>query len=258
MRDAERDLRSDVRDDYQPSTYGALWAGQYDDFYADVDDSVIDFLASLADPPKALELAIGTGRIALPLSAKGVAVTGIDVSTEMVAKLKGKAGGEAIEVIMGDMADVDVDDSFPLIYLTFNTIFALLTQETQVECFRNVSSHLESGGRFVIDCFVPDLKQYDSNNTRMGVSSISSNAEHVYEMSIHHLDTQRITSHVVKRHASGTTDVLPIEIRYAWPSELDLMAQLSGLELEDRWGWYDRRRFTESSGQHVSVYRKPF
>ena len=257
MRDVKGHLLPNVRDDYQASTYGDMWAGQYDDFYADLDDSVVDFLASLADPPKALELAIGTGRIALPLMAKGVAVTGIDVSSEMVAKLKAKAGGEAIEVVMGDMAKVDVDDTFPLIYLAFNTIFALLTQETQVECFRNVSSHLEPGGQFVIDCFVPDVRRFDSDDTRMGVSSISSNSEHVYEMSIHNPQTQRITSHVVRRHASGVTDVLPIEIRYAWPSELDLMAQLGGLELEDRWGWYDRRRFTESSGQHVSVYRKP-
>ena len=219
---------------------------------------MVDLLTSFADPPKALEPAIGTVRIALPLSAKGVAFTGIDASAEMVAKLKAKAGGEAIEVVMRDMADVDVDDSFPLVYLAFNTIYALLTQERQVECFGNVLSHLDTGGRFVIDCFVSDLKRYDSNNTRMGVSSTNPNTEHVYEMSIHHLDTQRITSHVVKRQGSGKTHVLPIEIRYVWPSELDLMAQRSGLELEDRWGWYERRRFTESSGQHVSVYRKPF
>ena len=155
MKDVESHLRPGVRDDYQASTYGDLWTGQYDDVYADVDDSIVNLLASLADPPKALELAIGTGRIALPLSDKGVTVTGIDISTEMVAKLKAKAGGEAIEVVMGDMADVGVEDSFPLIYLAFNTIFGLLTQENQVACFRNVSSHLEPLGRFVSIALCP-------------------------------------------------------------------------------------------------------
>lgn len=243
---------------YDQETYGQTWAPYYDDIRSEFEDSTIDLLAGYAGtPPRAMELAIGTGRIALPLAARGVEVSGIDISAEMVAKLREKVGGAAIEVTMGDFADVGVDDTFPLIYLSFNTLFALLTQERQVECFQNVASHLEPGGRFVIDCFVPDMKRWDDHNTRMAVSSISSNKEHAYEMSIHHPIEQTITSHQVRRLADGSTVVLPVRIRYAWPSELDLMAQLGGLKLEERWGWYDRRRFTERSTNHVSVYRKP-
>lgn len=243
---------------YDESTYGERWAAFYDDIYDVIEDSAIELLAGYAgSPPRALELAIGTGRIALPLAGRGVAVTGIDISEEMTDLLQSKPRGEAITIIRGDFADVNIDTTFPLIYLAFNTIFALLSQARQVACFRNVAKHLEPGGRFVIDCFVPDVKRFDSENTRMGVSSISSNEEHAYEMTIHDPVTQRNTTHVVRRLANGETVVLPIEIRYAWPAELDLMASLAGLELENRWGWYDRRVFTERSTNHVSVYRKP-
>lgn len=242
---------------YEQETYGEIWAPYYDDVWSELDESTIDLLTGYAGtPPKALELAIGTGRIALPLAARGVEVSGIDVSEEMVAKLKEKAGGEAIDVIMGDFADVGVEGTFPLIYLAFNTLFALLTQDRQVECFQNVASRLDPGGRFVIDCFVPDMKRWDDHNTRMAVSSISSNEEHAYEVSIHHPVEQTATSHQVRRLADGSTVVLPVKIRYAWPSELDLMARVATLDLENRWGWYDRRPFTERSTNHVSVYRK--
>jgi SAM-dependent methyltransferase len=244
--------------EYDERTYGDHWAPYYDVIYQDIDDSTIDLLEGYAgSPPRALELAIGTGRVALPLVARGVEMTGIDISEAMIAKLLEKPGGEAIEIAVGDFADVPVDGVFPLVYLGFNTLFALLTQERQVACFQNVSAHLESGGRFVLDCFVPDMKRWDDHNTRMAVSSISSTDEHAYEMSIHHPMEQRVASHVVRRLPDGRTIVLPVYIRYAWPSEMDLMARLAGLELENRWGWYDRRPFTDASGQHVSVYRKP-
>jgi SAM-dependent methyltransferase len=244
--------------EYDEKTYGAKWAPYYDDIYDVIEDSTLDLLIDLAGlPPKALELAVGSGRIAIPLSQRGVAVTGIDISEQMVHLLRGKPGGEAIEIVMGDIADVDLEGVFPLAILAFNTLFTLLTQERQIECFRNVADHLEPGGRFVLDCFVPDLKRFDDHNTRMGVSSISSNEEHAYEMTINDPVMQRNTTHVVRRLVNGETVVLPVETRYAWPSEMDLMARLAGLELENRWGWYDRRPFTEASGQHVSVYRKP-
>lgn len=243
---------------HDSTTYGALWAPFYDDIYNVVDDATIELLVNYAgSPPRALELAVGTGRIALPLAERGVHVKGIDISPEMVNLLKAKSGGEAVDVLLGDFADVDVNESFPLIYLAFNTLFVLLDQERQVECFKNVAAHLEAGGRFVIDCFVPDVKRFDSENTRMGVSSISSNEEHAYEMTIHDPVTQRNSTHVVRRQADGSEVVLPVEIRYAWPSELDLMAELAGLQLENRWGWYDRKPFTEQSTSHVSVYRRP-
>jgi SAM-dependent methyltransferase len=244
--------------EYDETTYGTKWAPYYDDIYDVVEDSTLDLFTGLAgSPPRALELAVGSGRIAIPLSQRGVTVTGIDISDEMVELLKDKPGGEAIEIVMGDIADILVDGYFPLILLAFNTLFTLLTQDRQVKCFHNVADHLEPGGRFVLDCFVPDMKRFDSDNTRMGVSSISSNEEHAYEMTINDPVMQRNTTHVVRRLTNGETVVLPVETRYAWPTEMDLMARLAGLELENRWGWYDRRPFTEASGQHVSVYRKP-
>lgn len=243
---------------YDATTYGEIWGPYYDEIYSEIDDSMVDLLARHAgDPPRALELAIGTGRIALPLRKRGVEIVGIDASEEMVSQMRAKPGGEAIPVVMGDFGDVEVDDEFPLIYLVFNTIFGLLTQGRQVECFENVADHLEPGGRFIIDCFVPDVKRFDQYNTRMGVSSIKSVEEHMYEMTIYEPVDQRLSTHVVKRNADGQTVVLPVEIRFAWPSELDLMARLAGLELEDRFGWYDLRPFTEQSKAHMSIYKKP-
>lgn len=243
---------------YGERTYGERWSPYYDNTFSDVEDSVIDLLARHAgDPPRALELAIGSGRIALPLAERGVEVSGVDISEEMVSLMRAKPGGEAIPVTMGGFGDVPVDGEFPLIYLAFNTIFALLSQERQVECFKNVASHLEPGGRFVIDCFVPDVKRFDSYNTRLGVSSIKSVDEHTLEATIHDPVGQHLDSHVIKRTPDGETVVLPVEIRYAWPSELDLMARLAGLALEDRFGWYDLRPFTEQSTNHMSIYSKP-
>jgi hypothetical protein len=126
-----------------------------------------------------------------------------------------------------------------------------------VRCFQNVADHLEPGGRFIIDCFVPDVKRFDSYNTRMAVSSIGSVDEHTYEMTIYDPVNQRLSTHVVRRDSAGETVVLPVEVRFAWPSELDLMARLAGLELEDRFGWYDLRPFNERSSSHMSIYRRP-
>lgn len=243
---------------YDLTTYGRTWGPYYDEMFSEADDAMVDLLARHAgDPPRALELAIGTGRVALPLGEKGVEVVGIDASEEMVSRMRAKPGGEAIPVVMGDFGDVAVEDEFPLIYLVFNTIFGLLTQDRQVECFQNVAEHLEPGGRFILDCFVPDVKRFDRYNTRMGVSSIKSIDEHTYELTIYEPVNQRLSTHVVKRKADGETVVLPVEVRFAWPSELDLMARLAGLELEDRFGWYDLRPFTEQSKSHMSIYRKP-
>jgi hypothetical protein len=158
---------------------------------------------------------------------------------------------------MGDFGEVAVDDSFPLIYLPFNTLFGLQTQDEQVECFRNVAAHLEPGGRFVIDCFVPDVRRYDSQNTRIGVSSIKTVGQHMFEMTVYDPVTQSLSSHIVRRDEDGSTTVLPVQIRFAWPSELDLMARLAGLRLEDRFGWYDLRSFNERSTSHMSIYVKP-
>jgi len=244
--------------EHDAGDYGRFWASYYDDII-EPDETAVRMLAAYAGRPgRALELAIGTGRIGLPLHTIGVEITGIDASEEMVARLRAKPGGGVIEVLIGDFADVEVGErTWPLAYLTANTLFALLTQERQIECFQNVASALDGGGRFVLDCFVPDLSRFDKFNTRLGVSSISSDHAHAYEISIHDPVEQRTRSHHVRRLEDGTTVVLPVEVRYCWPSEMDLMARLAGLELENRWGWYDRRPFTAQSGQHVSVYRKP-
>jgi len=240
-----------------PAAYGKHWAEYYDEIYPHVGIAAIELLAGLTgEPARMLELAVGTGRFAIPLAEAGVRVVGIDASPEMVGKLREKAGGEAIEVHIGDFAFVDVPERFPLIFLGFNTLFVLLTQERQVECFMNVAEHLEPGGRFVIEAFVPDPGRFGPDNTRMEVSSIASDSEHTYEMSVHDPVEQTTVTHWVKRLATGETVILPVTVRYAWPTEIDLMARLAGLELEHRWDWYDRRPFTETSGQHVSVYRK--
>ncbi len=243
--------------DYGEASYGLYWAPIYDQVFTVVEDYTIDLLASYAgERGSALELAVGSGRIAIPLSGRGVSVTGVDISQDMVNLLAEKPGAESVEVVIGDIVDTSLGRRFPLVYLPFNTLFALLSQDRQVQCFANVARHLEPGGRFVLDCFVPDMKRYDAHNTRMGVSSISSTTEHAYELSIHHPLEQKVVSHHVRHREDGSTLVLPVTVRYAWPSEMDLMARMAGLELEDRWGWYDRRPFTEASGQHVSVFRK--
>ena len=243
---------------YDETTYGRLWGPFYDEMFHQVDEAMVDLLARHAgEPPRALELAIGTGRVALPLRGRGVEVSGIDISGEMVERMRAKPGGESIPVTMGDFADVDVEGTFPLIYLPFNTIFGLLSQERQIECFQNVADHLEPDGRFIIDCFVPDVKRFDHHNTRMAVSSIDSIGRHTYEMTIYDPVDQRLSTHIVRRLDDGENVVLPVEVRFAWPSELDLMARLAGLELEDRFGWYDLRPFTERSTNHMSIYRMP-
>ena len=243
--------------EYDIETYGTTWAPYYVELYADVEPEIRFLRPFAGTPPRALELAIGSGRIGLPLSQAGVEVTGVDISDDMIALLRAKPGGDGIEILKGDFADVAVATTFPLVYLAFNTLFALLDQQRQVHCFLNTARALEPGGRFVLDAFVPDLKRFDHYQTRMAVESITSNEAHAYELSIHDPVGQRVTSHHVRRLDDGSTVVLPVSIRYAWPAEMDLMARIAGLDLEDRFGWYDRRPFTEQSGQHVSVYRKP-
>ena len=243
--------------DYDIGIYGKLWAPYYDDIHNEVGEETRLLKELAGDPPRALELGVGSGRVALPLSRAGVKVTGIEISDDMISLLRAKPGGDEIEIIQGDFADVAVDQTFPLICVPFNTLFSLVTQDRQAECFENAARALEPGGRFVLDTLFPDLEDYDNYNTKMAVSSISSNETHAYEVSIHDPVTQKVMSHLVRRLEDGSTVVLPVTIRYAWPSEMDLMARLAGLELENRYAWYDKRPYTDTSGQHVSVYRKP-
>ena len=244
-------------DGYLPETYGETWADIYDDAFPLHAPAMIDFLASLAgSPPRAFELAIGTGRVAIPLAGAGVDVSGIDISQAMVDKLREKPGGEEIEVQIGNMAEFEVTDPFPLVYLPFNTFFALTEQRDQVSCMKSVYRALVPGGRFVVQAFLPDLYRYAPLGERMSVVSLDSTRGHTYEMATVNPITQRLDVHVVRRNSDGDTEVRPISLRYCWPEEMDLMAQIAGLTLENRWAWYDRSPFGTDSPQHVSVYLK--
>jgi SAM-dependent methyltransferase len=221
-------------------------------FEAEVIDSVVDVLVELAGSGRALELGIGTGRIALPLAQRGVSVHGIDLSKAMVAKLRAKPGGEGIGVTIGDFATTTVDGSFSLAYLVFNTIMNLTTQEAQVACFRNAAAHLEPGGCFVIEVTIPELRRLPPGET-FHVFNASENHWGIDEYDV---ATQGMTSHHFEI-VDGTVERLSVPFRYAWPSELDLMAQLAGMRVRSRWGGWKREPFTSESNKHVSVWEKP-
>lgn len=246
-----------MSEDYTAETYGERWAPIYDEWVAGLGlladvDSVAARLADLANGGTALELAIGTGRVALPLAEMGVEVHGIDISESMVAKLRAKPGGSDIPVTFGDFADVGVEDRFRLVYLVFNTIFALLTQEDQVRCFANVARHLTDDGVFVLEAFLPDVTRFDRGQ-RMEVLDIGVDRM-VFLGSKHDPATQTIEVLQVALKEGETPRTYPIRLRYAYPAELDLMARLGGLRLRERWGGWDREPFTAAGPRHVSVY----
>lgn len=243
--------------DYGPETYGDRIAPVYDSLYlgeGGLDtDAAVEALARLAGPGPVLELAIGTGRVAVPLARRGIDVSGIDASEEMVARMRAKPGGADIPVTMGDFADVGVEGPFSLVYLVFNTLFALLTQDDQVRCFKNVAARLADGGRFVVEAFVPDLGRYDRGQ-RISATTVDTNRLAI-DASRHDAVNQRVDSQHVFVTAEGN-QLFPVSLRYAFPSELDLMAQLAGLELVERWGGWNGEPFTGASTDHVSVYRR--
>jgi SAM-dependent methyltransferase len=218
-------------------------------FAPEVVDPVVDFLAALADGGRALELGIGTGRIALPLAARGVGVHGIEFSEAMVARLRAKPGAEVIGVSVGDFATTRVDGTFTVAYLVFNTISNLTTQEQQVACFANVAGHLEPGGTFVIEVGVPDLQRlppgetirpFDVGEDRLGFDE--------YDIA-----NQGLISHHL-RIVDGRAIRNSIPFRYAWPAEFDLMARLAGMSLRERWSDWHREPYTSASRKHISVW----
>jgi SAM-dependent methyltransferase len=232
-------------------------AARYDESAAEMFDPavvepVVDLLVELAGSGRALELGIGTGRIALPLAQRGVPVHGIELSKAMAARLRAKPGGEEIDVAIGDFATTTVDGTFSVAYLVFNTIMNLTTQAEQVACFRNVAAHLEPGGCFVIEVGVPDLQRLPPGETVR--------AFHVSETSwgLDEYDVAR--QGLISHHfeiVDGRAERVSIPFRYAWPSELDLMAQLAGMSLRERWSGWKREPFTSDSRKHVSVWEKP-
>ena len=234
--------------------FGERVAARYDfseaDMFApEVVDPIVDFLAGLAGDGAALELGIGTGRIALPLARRGVPVHGIDLSEAMVARLKAKPGAEDVGVTIGDFATTKVDGTFAVAYLVFNTIMNLTTQAEQAACFRNVAAHLRSGGCFVIEVGVPDLRRlppgetvraFDIGDTHLGFDEFD-------------VAEQGLISHHY-RVEDGALELHSVPFRYVWPAELDLMAQLARMTLRERWGGWRREPFTGDSRGHVSVW----
>jgi SAM-dependent methyltransferase len=232
-------------------------AARYDEddpemFDPAVVDPAVDFLVELAGEGRALELAIGTGRIALPLAQRGVPVHGIDMSNAMVARLRAKPGGEDIGVTIGDFATTTVEGTFSVAYLVFNTIQNLTTQAEQVACFRNVAAHLEPGGCFVIEVGVPSLRRLPPGET-IRAFHLSETRWGIDEFDV---ANQGLISHHF-RIVDGRVERNSVPFRYVWPGELDLMAQLAGMSLRERWSGWKREPFTSESRQHVSVWEKP-
>jgi SAM-dependent methyltransferase len=222
-------------------------------YHPDVLDPALDFLEALAGDGAALEFGIGTGRIALPLSARGVPVHGIDISEPMLNQFYSKQGSERIGVTVGDFAKTRVSGTFGLVYLVFNTIMNLTTQDEQVACFQNAAAHLEPGGCFVIEVGVPELRRlppgervraFHISQSRFGFDEYTDFAGQIVHS--HHYWTD-----------SGSLRTFSAPFRFVWPSELDLMARLANMTLHERWAGWKREPFTDESGSHISVWKKP-
>src|SRR5436190_9960074 len=238
--------------------FGERVAARYDESSAEmfdpaVVDPVVDFLAGLAGDGAALELGIGTGRIALPLAARGVRVHGIDLSEAMVARLRTKPGGEGLSVTIGDFATTRVDGTFALAFVVFNTIMNLTTQDAQVACFENVAAHLEPGGCFVVEVVVPQLQRLPAGQT---IYPFSFESPTRFGLDEYDVANQGLISHHYAER-DGTFGPRSIPFRYVWPSELDLMARLGGMRGRERWSGWRRERFTSDSEKLVGVWEKP-
>jgi SAM-dependent methyltransferase len=237
-----------------PAFYGDSWAGVYDEHHGGLDPAAaVEFLAGLAGRGRALELGIGTGRVALPLAARGIAVEGVDASAAMVARLRAKPGGASVPVTIGDMAEVPASGPFRLVYLVFNTLFGLLSQPRQADCFSNVARVLGPDGEFVIECFVPDLTRFDRDQ-RVQARHVTQDSA-TMELSVHDPSAQRVTTQIVTLDGQGMR-LRPVALRYCWPDELDQMAGRAGLRLSERYSDWSRRPFDSASTGHVSVYRR--
>jgi SAM-dependent methyltransferase len=243
---------SEVWDEDTATRYDASSAEMFE---PGVIDPTVDFLAGLTGPSgTALEFAIGTGRVAVPLAARGVAVTGIELSEPMVAQLRQKVDETTVPVMLGDMATTRVPGEFDLVYLVFNTISNLRTQAEQVECFRNAARHLKPGGRFVIELWIPAIRRMPPGQS---VVPMTLGADGHLIFDTYDLATQACTSHHYFHEPDGTTRYEAGNFRYIWPAECDLMAQLAGLDFEARYADWHRAPFTSDSESHISVWQKP-
>jgi SAM-dependent methyltransferase len=240
---------------FDAAAYGRFAAHDYDELYAELDPSAaVETLAELADGGPVVEFGIGTGRLALPLVKRGLVVHGIDGSPEMADLLHGKPGGEEIPVVIGDFSQVTAGSDFSLVILAINTIYALPSQEAQVECFCNAARHLRPGGRFVVEAWVPDVGAFRSGTA---VRPVQIHDGHI-ELEVARLHPAKQMMFTNKVHLSdGRIRLIPANHRYAWPSELDLMARIAGLRLAYRWEDWKRTPFRDASMAHVSVWEKP-
>lgn len=241
-------------DTYDDTTYGERIAQIYDELYAEVEEATIELLLELVRGGKALELGIGTGRVALELYRRGVPVTGIDASQSMITRLRAKPDGDAIPVVEGSFIEIDIEEKFDLIYVVFNTFYNLRSQDEQVHCFRSIAEHLTDTGVFLVEAFVPDLTRFDRNQS---VRAIHLDSDRVrLDVSRHDPLAQQVISQHVHISEKGI-QLFPVNLRYVWPAEFDLMAKLAGLERKQRWGSWDKQDFSAESGKHISVYGRP-
>ena len=242
-------------EDFQMQTYGDRIADVYDEIHAHVStpeliEPIVNILAELAGEGRALELGIGTGRVALPLAKRGVEVHGIDSSESMLAKLREKLDGADILVTVGDLVDAGVGGGYSLVYVVFNTFFAPLTQDAQIDCFQDFARSLSDGGVFLIEAFVPDYSRFERGQ------SIQAGVVETDRISIDLTRHEPVAQTTMSSHifiSEKRIRLFPVHIRYAWPSELDLMAGLAGMRLLYRWGDWSRNPFTAASTNHISV-----
>jgi SAM-dependent methyltransferase len=238
---------------YEPiMSFGEDVAEMYRDVQRGDEIATVAFLEQLAGRGPVLELATGTGRIALPLAARGIRVDGVDISPAMIAQLRAKPGGDEISVTVGNFADVPVPGTYRLIFVVWNTLFNLLTQEEQVRCFENVADHLTDDGSFVVEAFVPAFLYRLRNDQYVDAEAIRVDEVRL-DVLRHDMATQMIEESHVSLSSAGVR-LNPVVQRYAWPSELDLMARIAGLRLKYRWGGWNREPFNSTSSTHVSVY----
>jgi SAM-dependent methyltransferase len=241
-----------------PGYFDERVAAEYDSYedreeFATADiDATVDFLVGLARDGPALEFGIGTGRVGVPLSHRGVPTSGIDLSGPMVAKLKEKPGGDAVPVTIGDFATTKVAGSFQLVYLVCNTIMNLTTREAQVACFRNAAAHLRPGGHFVIKVMVPELQWLPPGQTL----HVFARSENHWGIDEYDVANQGLMSHHFDRREDGRFELTSAPFRYVWPHELDLMGELAGMRPAGRWGWWRREPFTSESRMHVSAWQR--
>jgi SAM-dependent methyltransferase len=236
-----------------PTLFGRLWADTYDDTSSPDPAAAVEFLAELAGDGPALELAIGTGRVALPLAAKGVPVQGIEASQDMIDVMRTKPGGDAIPVVIGDMSAVDVAGPYPLVYLVYNTLFNLTGTGRQEDCFRNVARILAPGGAFAIEAYVPEPPRPGAER-RVEVRTVT---EDSVELRLHQYDQEAQT--VIRQTVvitDGSVQLKPFSLHYRWPEQIDALAVQAGLRLESRYANWQREPFGPTSTDHISVYRK--